>query len=291
MYDLTSKIFEDAAAGSTGGTTMGAVAYTPGGFGDVKRKLNTLKNKSYNLNIIEDTLNKSRRVSFNNDFHYDVNDDHWNEFLEKVLDGRIEGPLVMAELFEALGDEYDAAINHLQEVLIEAYDIAPLENLDSNILKFKNLFGLGQYLKKKTLVDYQDKANDLYRVLKAIKKAYPTDVGYLQLIGKALEEKTPLTMFAPFKSYDLMYGVRIRSSYEKVQLILDVGVDSTFEIQETLYVKDRDDVVLDELTNRTRVVVKKEQVFPRGKKFDDNFFNVLKDVIDDTLDIENEDAY
>ena len=283
FHELTNKLIEsineEAGAVGGGGTTMSAISYTPGSFGDVRRRLSSLGKTSLDLNIVEDKQNKSRRVLFD-ELEYSVTDDDWSEFEENVLKGQREGKLILSEeLNEDLGEEYDRAMSSLQESLIEAYDTQPLEQLDSRILNFKTLFGLRKYLKKDALVDYQDKQDDLYRVLQDIQKAYPSDVGYIELISKALDEKTPLTMYAPFKDYDEMYGVRIKSNYRKVGLIYDVSADTTFDISESLWIDDPS--VTDRLEEDTRVKVVNKQIFPTKGGFDKKFFITLKDIIDE----------
>jgi len=278
MFNELVNILEEAGAAASSGTTMAAISYQPGSFNDVNRKIKSLNKNEIDLNICEDNDNNSRRVLFD-ELEYTVSNDDWDEFEKNVLRGQKEGPMVLAELNEDLDEEYDRAINSLQESLIEAYDTQPLEQLESRILGFKNMFGLKKYLKKDALVDYQDKQNDLYRVLKDIKKAYPTDVGYIELITKALDEKTPLTMYAPFKNTDLMYGTRIKSNYRKVGLIYDVSADTTFDLSETLWIDDPE--IIDRLEEDTRVKIINKQVFPEGGRFDKKFFITLKDVIDE----------
>ena len=264
-------------------TTMANVAFLPSGFGTVKAQLATLskKKKSWKIEILED--DDGHTVNFEEDLSIRVAHEHWDEFVDVMFDGvehmnrYYRGELMNIPLFE--DREFDIASTRLQDAVVDAFDEPPVEEVDDDVLKFKNLFGIRDYGQVDALIDYHNKEDDLYGMLEKLKSAYRDDSGYLEMIAKAFDDKRPLNTFKVFRAHSLLYGVSVRTNYGKLNIRFEAFVSNSFDITERFIVDDAD--ILDAIeSNVANIKVKGQRIYPRGRRFEKSFFLSVKDIID-----------
>ena len=281
LYDLATELEH---TGLDEDTTMANITYLPSGFTSLQKALQGLakKKKEWKVEILE--FDEERIVNFEKELSIRVSNNHWDHFVNKVFGSKMntfdwKQTVVMPLLVEDIGEELDKATNSLQEAIVGAFDTIPLEELDDDILKFKNLFGIQTYLDIDTLMRYQNKEDDMYKVLEAVKGVYKDDIGHIELIAKAFREKRPLGMFAPFRDSNMLYGVSVRTSYRKVKILFEGWCDNIWMITERLLVEDRD--VVDQIEELGSVGVVKTSIFPKGRRFRKDTFQNIKDIIDE----------
>jgi hypothetical protein len=276
MYsDLVNKLCNED-------TTQSDITYLPSGFSSVIKAVGALgtKKKSWKIEILEDE--HERVLNFEGQLTIHVPNEHWTHFVDKVFDGddffNHSDNICTVTLKEAT-DEFDQAMHVLQEELLDSFDEPPMEEMDNDILAFKNSFGIDKYDNIDALVKYQSKEDDLYGILKDIKARNGEDLGTIDNITRSLKKKQPLAMYDPFKRYKLFYGVRIKTTYMKVGIMFQAFVDNNWVISELMYVNDRD--VIEVLAEIPTVKVTGNKVHPKGRRFVDGFMQEFKAIIDE----------
>jgi len=126
----------------------------------------------------------------------------------------------------------------------------------------------------KSLIRYQTIPDDLEK----LEKSLPEDVGDLELISSALQNKRTIKNYEPFSDYDNLFVARMKADIGGVPIIYEGVVGTDYIASENLYIGDVDkaEEIADEVVGVKRV---NKVLFPIGGIFDPDFFNTVKDII------------
>jgi len=279
MYNILSKMLEQAKRNEA--TTMGDVAFLPTQVGTVRAAVKNLKRKKgkWNLEILEDK--DGYTVYFENQLKIDVPRQHWDSFQgmfnEKIedrfcldLDTQLMEKIVIskkkllesrkAELRKRIEEELNCPQLKSAEKVIQKYlDFFPLEqNLFENSTALIHLFPT-------CLADYTNQ----------ILKECGNDLGSIDL---AME-----SFFQGFSDTDPLAGSRYKSSYRKMNLILEAKVNFAKDAIYSIRIEDGEiaDRLEESMTNLTRIG---NVFYPRlGQILSENgILENIKEVIEDS---------
>jgi hypothetical protein len=119
------------------------------------------------------------------------------------------------------------------------------------------------------------------RLNKEIADNYGRDLGNLELLLEALHSQKPLNVFKVFKDYPYLYGTRLYSRLDGIDLIYEGSVDMSYLVSESVAINDLD--TIDQIEeDRKDVKVVKNLVYPTQGVFRNDFFGYLAEVIQST---------
>lgn len=105
----------------------------------------------------------------------------------------------------------------------------------------------------------------------------PQDIGELEMILASLENKLSLYTVTLFSEYRYLFGVRLGSRVNGIEVVYDGYIDMGYNEQEMLYIKDKK--VLEEIDSRfTAIAIEGNVVYPLGGVF-------RKDVLEGIVEI------
>lgn len=269
-------------------TYMSAISYLPAHFGSTKKAISALARLKldWNIDILE--TEDGRTVFFEKDLKINVPNEHWDNFLE-IFDGKLENSCLNlhAILYEAMNDEINDLIRDLKPTLIRAFTRPPFDEIEEDANRWKVRFKVDSYMQQSVPVSYATKKRDLMKLYQNLLKAYENDIGNMEMLIEAFRDKTPLSAFDIFKQYDYIYGTRIRSNFLGTAMLFEATIDMTFVISETVFIDDQD--IVDEAESDIKSIkVVGQVIYPRGDRFDNNFYRILYDIIDGRIENENE---
>jgi hypothetical protein len=118
-----------------------------------------------------------------------------------------------------------------------------------------------------------------------IKNIYSDDIGNLEMMMNAIRQDLPINAYAPFSEFDYVVGVRIKSEFQGIIMVLEMTINLAMIPTQSIYIESAD--LLEELKSYRTVKVLKDMLFPMGQMFAPSVFHNIKDIIID-LDDANE---
>jgi hypothetical protein len=277
--DLVTKLDQMEEA-----TAIADIAYLPSNLSSVKKSISDLSKMKLDWNIEILEKDGSKEVQFEDSLSIDVPSEHWDNFLT-IFDGILEnGYLNLREmLFEAMEDERNNLVQELRPTLIRAFTNPPFDQVEEDLNRWKAKFRVDSYKKQKVPVSYSTKQHDLMKMYKNLLESYKDDVGSMEMLIEAFRDKTPLSTFDVFKHYDYIYGGRIRSTFLGTTMMFEGTIDMTFVISETVFIEDQDivDAVEEDIFS---VKVVDRVIYPKGERFNPEFYRGLYNIIEDTIE-------
>jgi len=277
FYDLATSLGEISEE-----TSMSDIAYLPTQLGAVKKKLGDLSKlkPDWKIDVLEN--GDINRVCFEDAFSIDVPTMHWDNFLEIFDNCDISNGYMNLRsiLNEAMEDELDNTTDELKPTLIRAFTNPPFDQVDEDIDKWKVRFNVESFKEQNTVISHNNKKANLLKLYSELTASYEGDLGNLEMLITAFRDKTPLSAFEVFKDYDYVYGARILSNHMGVSMLFEATVDFTFVISESIYIEDQD-IVDDVEADSRNIKVVGNVIYPRGERFDTNFYRILNDIIED----------
>jgi len=273
----TSPIFET--------TTSDDVSFLPAHLGMVKAKVADLakKKKDWKIEILEQ--DDEREVQFENDLRVLVPNEHWESFCS-IFDNTISNNTYLNLGFllnETMEEEMNDLREELRVALANMYDQAEFRKLNLSSGTWKWRFGVVSFHSKKNLkvaVTQERRSKDIQELYSRLLEVYGNDRGNLEMIIEAIKDKSPLNTYRVFKNYDYLYGTRIHSRYQKVDLYFEALVDTNYHLTETIFCNNSDLLnAIEEESNEIKRV--RSVIYPKGGKFTSRFFRVLADTIED----------
>jgi len=282
MFDLIENIENYDVVNET--TTEDNVSFVPAQMGVVQHRLKSLSKKKtdWNLEVLED-MNK-RAVMFEDQMAFIVPDEHWSVFQSIFGSEDLKtGSVVNLQRFlnESMEDELETLNNEVRPAIINLYESSIFDAADANIRRWMAFFKRSDHVPQSdVLVSFIDKQKQLAAVITGLKKAYGGEKGSLEMLLDALEQKDPLSTFEIFKRRTYLYGAKVSSFYEGVQLYFVSTIDPTYTLQEKVVI--RSEGVAEELTvDMGNVRVVRDTIYPIGEQFSSSFFNLLRTALDD----------
>jgi hypothetical protein len=264
-------------------TTSSDISYLPGGFTTMAGYMQTLSRMKprWNVKVLEETDNY--RVMFEEHMNVIVPKTSWDEFTDKVL--KLKSPAkadltvdLGSYLKEAKAQDLGKTVKELDHALMKVVAEPPILESDINMARWSEIFGVEKYITADVLLRYEQLENDIQKLTLKLKEEYAVAVGHLQMIVDALEDKTPLSSYDVFSSYDYLTGSIARSNFGGVILVFQTFVDLNFDRSEKIQILNAPEV-MDELSTLKNVKVVKNEVYPIGEGFQTSLFSKLEDII------------
>ena len=284
--DIVNKALENVKDILTETTTQDAVSFLPTHLGMVKARIADLakKKKDWQIEILE--TDNDKEVQFENELRVIVPNEHWESFCS-IFDGTLDNNAYLnlrSLLNETMEEEMQDLRRELRVALAHLYDEAEFRKLNHSSGTWRWRFGVQSYDTKKkglsTPVTQENKGEDIQNLYKRLLEKYGEDRGNLEMLIEAVKDKTPLNTFEIFRRYDFLYGTRIHSRYEGVDLYFEATVDTTYHLSQTIYTNNKE--LLNKIPEESREVkVVRSVLFPKGGVFTSRFLRVLSDTIED----------
>jgi len=273
-------------------TTMNNISYLPTHFGQTRNALKDLAKikLDWDIEILEQSVGKE--VRFGNALNVSVPNEHWENFLTifdncDLVDSRLN---LRSLLNEALDDEVRDLTLELKPTLIRAFTNPPFDEIEQDINRWKGRFKVERFLDQNVPVSFDTKTRDLMKLYESLLNSYRDDIGNMEMLIEAFRDKTPLSAFETFKQYDFIYGARVRSRFEGITMLFEATIDMTFVLTETVYIEEQD--IVDDIEEAdTSIKVVGQIIYPRGERFNRNFYPNLYNIIADIGEKDAENEY
>jgi len=176
----------------------------------------------------------------------------------------------------------------LKPAIIKLFEGDPFHLVETDARLWTSRFGVDKYLTADApLVAVENKVRGIQNLSGTLLQSYGNDRGYLEMVIDAMNEREPLNSFNGFKENDYLYGTRIRSNHEGVEMVFEAALDSLYAVSETVYINDEE--VLDrweELASGIKRVG--NVVYPQGERFTPGSIQQLEHAIIDAIDDQEE---
>jgi hypothetical protein len=267
------KLYED--------TTMGDIAYLPSALGVVKSALGGLakKKRQWNVEVLE--VEKGSKVHFEDTLCIYVPKECWEDFAMMFKDPLHKGIVVLDEyLQEAIDAELDSKRKEIEPEITRVFEEDAFRTLDKSVQMWRARFGINTNKTSDVVVAVENKRRDVRKLVGELFKNYGNDLGNLDLLIEAFRNHQPLNAFAVFKNYDYLYGTRMYSTYEGVQMVFEGTIDMSYSLGESIAIIDGEEI-LDEIEDYGGVKVVRNLIYPARETFDPDFFGFLAEVIEE----------
>lgn len=269
-------------------TTMDAVSFIPAHMGAVRAKVKDLAKRKWKwgLEILEDD-DGNKDVRIEDALRITVPKEHWDNFREMFSgDLNNDSYLNLKDLLnETMEDELKDLRANLKPALYEMYSEQRFASLDKTIKVWQGRFGISRIVtsRKNVIVTAEHKGKDIQKLHGNLLRAYKEDRGGLEMLLNDMKSSRPLSAYDVFKRYNYLYGTRVRSELQDVELIFETVIDMTFMTSQSIFVSDEE--VLDEVEEQITTVKRVGNVlYPANEKFDVDFFSTLYTIIEDVVE-------
>jgi hypothetical protein len=283
---------EGKNAGVSETTSMDAVAFLPAHLGTVKARAVDLakKKKDWKIEILEQE--DSREVMFEDEYSIVVPNEHWDVFcsiFDSVPTNNVHMNL-KGLLNETAEEELKDLRKELKVVLARVFDGTEYKKMDRIANSWKWRFPTINFTSREKLsvaITHEDRKNDIQELYGRLLEVYGEDRGNLEMLISALQSGEPLSAYEILQGYDYMYGTRIHSRYEGVNMHFESLVDMTGQLTQSIFT-DNEDLLskIEEESDEVKVV--RSVIYPKGGSFTFRFLRLLSDVIED-LDAEKDE--
>ena len=284
---LVDKINEETSGGMVGPmTTSGnpSVAYLPGGFTTMRnylRSLNPIK-KQWKLEVLEDKEKGNYTVKIEDALNIVIPKQHYQHFNENVYDIINNKTLdLKAIINEGTEEQVEVAVERIEDLLNKFKEnprvIQSIVLMNQWVYQFSN----SRYSHNhNSLINLNTFDRSVNLLISRLKNIYKSDLGTLEQILNTLEEGQALNAFKPFSSHKSFIGVTILSTYNNVDLVLQMTLDLNMIPNQHVSVSSKE--LAAELEAYKSVKVESQEIYPVGQMFPAVFFKTLKQSIDET---------
>jgi len=266
-------------------TTSADVVYLPSGFGDIKKRLETLARlkKDWNIEILE--RDYGYEVNFEGKLKVVVEREYFPVFCKNVLGcEKYVAPKMTVSLYEYLKESIDRRIievyEELREKLLSMLIEPPISYLDEDVFEWERVFGVKSYLTLPTvLIKLEKLEEDIEVLIGRVRNRYGNSVGEIEKIIDAIESRRNLSF--EFAGRNLI-GTKIQSEYKGIELLFTGEVNFNWKLSEDIEMGDTD--LLDQISGELKgVKVSKNKIYPIGGRFASGFFRELRDVVKEVI--------
>jgi len=212
--------------------------------------------------------------------------------LSRILRGQGRQQSLAAQFHESLEEAMEEDMTKLREdlkpSLIRLFEGDPFHLVERDSMLWKSRFGVDRYLTAGApLVAVENKVRGIQKLAGTLLQQYGNDRGYLEMLIDAMAEREPLNSFDGFKANDYLYGTRMRSSHEGIEMVFEAALDPLYNVSETIYVSDTE--VLDRWEELAGGIKRVGNVaYPKGERFTPGLLQLLEHAIIDTIDAADE---
>lgn len=293
FYELASHLEDPDHIKET--TTIDAIAYLPSHVGAVKAAIDGLKQKKKQWNIEVLETDNGKTVRFEDALEITVPSEHWDHF-QSMFEGVVNDNEYLSyneELNEKLNEEevpeetVQELRRNIKPALTQFYNKEEFLAVDKDLNIWKSRFGVDSFLteggRESPLVVAENKSKGIQKLAGEILREYGHDRGNMEMLLESLNEHSPMNSFDVFKDRTYLYGTRVRSTVDGVELILEATVDNLYVVSETIFVND--DEVLDLLEESSDGVKRVGKViYPKGNHFPPHVFKALEEAVHDSIE-------
>ena len=282
-YEIVDHIQKTKPVSET--TTMDAVAFLPSHLGVVKADASFLAKKKLDWHIEILEQEDSREVWFEKDYHITVPNEHWDVFcsiFDSVPTNNTHLNL-KSLLNETLEDEMKDLRRELKVSLARLFDSQDFKQMDKSVNSWKWRFPTVAYETKEkasVAVTHESKKSDIQNLYQRLLESYGEDRGGLEMLTTTLKDNMPLNTFDILKGYDHIFGTRIHSKYEGIDMFFESLLGMDYQLTQSIYT-DSDELLgkVEEESDEVKVV--KHVIYPKGGVFTFRFMRLLSDIIED----------
>jgi hypothetical protein len=274
------KMTEKILKGIEEETTGASISYLPGSFASTRSVIDDLSRikKKWNIKVLE--RDNTYVVMFEDVLSIEIPREHYEDFNKNVV--AIEGVSVLDlsnNINESIKEVQGEVYSRLYQALVS--ELKQNKHIQSSSILMKHwmhTFPNSRFIapEETVAIKLNDFENDAKRVAQEIENLHGDDLGEADAIVDAIEEGRPI---GGFEKYDFIAGIKIKSSYEGVNLIAEFNVNSAMVCSQAVYIDNVD--VLDELEAYRDIKVLYRRVFPIGHEFQPSVFGNIKDVIEE----------
>ncbi len=247
--------------------------------GGAMKELVKMKDE-WDIEILDNDIEENKKVTFENQLRISVQNEDWNLFT-KLFESKLrDGGTVNLKkyLIEAMDDEMNYIRSNLKPELIRLFTTSPFDELEKDLNKWQQVFGVRNWKKQSTLISASIKKGSISKLNKNLLKNYKDDRGTMEMLIDDVRNRRSLTAYDGFDSSDFIYGGRIHSNYDGIDLIFEGSVDYNYVMSETIMISDMDIVdKIEEACNSIKVV--KNVLYPKGERFGSDVFTMIKEYI------------
>jgi hypothetical protein len=284
--DILDKIkLEELAARVYETTSMDAVSFIPAHLGTVKARAADLAKKKLDWQIEILEQEDSREVYFEGDYRITVPNEHWDIFCS-IFDSALTNNVYLnlkGLLNETAEEEMEDLRRELKVSLARVFDTTEHKQMDKIVNTWKWRFPTISYDTREKLsaaISQENRKNDIQALYAKLIEVYGNDRGNLEMIIGALQSGEPLNAFDILKGYDNIYGTRIKSRYEDVEMYFQSLVDMANQLTQSIHTNDDELLAaVEEESNEVKVV--NSVIYPKGGAFTFRFLRLLADIIED----------
>ena len=237
VYDNSFRSIREDAVGGGAQTTSANVAYIPTDVPPVHKELTRLskKKKNWNISVLESS--HEYIVSFEDYSNIVVPVSLWENFKTTIFgtsnlpDGEFTVDLG-GYLVEALNDEIDQSLYQLRAVIVQFLNSDMVSSQRHKVASFERVSGLHTNFANegRSAITGVNSEQQLSKFLQLVQNTYKNDVGSIQLIASAIQQRSPLTEIPLFDQYDNLMSVVLSNDSFSYTSIIDLD----FTIQESL---------------------------------------------------------
>jgi hypothetical protein len=278
MYDLATKLEQ---IDLNEATTISDIAYLPSSVGAVKAALQSLAKmkKDWGIEILEDK--EGKKVVFEDAVSIYVPHTCWNDF-STLFDWNDQKTVVGLQRYLAEAFEKDLQMlqSELKVALTRMFSSEPFEALNMDVDLWKARFGVVKRdAVNKVAVSVEYKEKDIEALDAMLQQSFKDTRGNFEMLINALRNQEPLTAFKVFQKYSFLYGTRLYSKLDQINLIYEAVIDFTYLPQLSIMIDDQD--VVDAIEEQVRdIKVVKNVIFPQGNSFGNATFREIQMVIE-----------
>lgn len=295
-------------------TTSANISFLPGGFTTVAKSIASLAKHKKDWKIEVRENGPDFHMVFEDQLNIKIAKKHWNNFVE-CLDGRL-GPLdkfdmndamvraslgryendpqaketfetkyrMEADITEFIREATDEITGKLVRdsrlLLHRSFREQPFVGVVNDIVTWERMLGRLRYVNESsTLLQRQDFEGSLRNLFGDLAEAYKDDIGGLQMLAKALKEKTSLADFEPFSKYQNLFGTKIQSRIGEVMLEFESVVDISFKAFSVIRTKSS--AILEGVKEVSGVSVKGCEIESKFGIFTPRVLREIRDVVED----------
>jgi hypothetical protein len=274
-----SRLTEKIVRGIEEETSSASISYLPGSFASTRSiidDLSRIKSK-WNIKVLENE--KSYTVMFEDVLSIVVPREHYADFNKNVV--AIEGVTVL-DLSNIINESIKEVKNEVYGRFYQALvsDLKANKHVQSSMVLMKHwlhTFPNSKFISsdEKIAIKLNDYDNDAKKLAQEVENLYGDDIGEIDAMVNALEEGDPI---GGLEDYEYIVGIKIQSSYEGVNMIIEFDVNSAMVCSQSIYIDNVD--VLEELESYRTIKVLYRRIFPVGHEFQPSIFGNIKDVIE-----------
>jgi hypothetical protein len=280
-------------------TDSGSIAYIPGGFAPVRKKLKTLAKKKHDWGIHIYDDRDFKRVVFEDSLIIHVQEKDWGTFVEEMgliqedgryrlhecLDSEVyEGKIDFSNILESdITEEWNKSIDKTMASLKGLLYRKGFNLFEKEIENWKNTFSeCKESIWPKSILSSCTLESDLRLIETRLREEYENDLGGLDILTYELQNGNVDSIFELMENTDYLLSAHIESKINEVTLNFEILMDRKFRLSESVLI-DKGNILLEASGNK-EFVISNKLIFPSRGLFGFSGMSSLKHITEGYLE-------